>query len=115
MKERNYLVGLDGRILPTRSEHAALSSLLQAFEACAMKCANWITYQKLLEAGLVQGKDFAQVGWFHDELQFSCGAKHADFIGKTIVSSIEQAGIQLGSTCPLTGEYCVGPDWSSTH
>jgi DNA polymerase I-like protein with 3'-5' exonuclease and polymerase domains len=115
VKTKGYLVGLDGRKLPCRSEHAALSSLLQGFEACVMKKANWIMFSSLTKQGLVHGKDFAQVGYFHDEVQVSCRSDLGDLIGKTCVSAIEQAGIELKSTCPLTGAYRVGGNWCETH
>jgi len=115
VKERGYLVGLDGCILPTRSEHAALSSLLQGFEARVMKRATWITHSALTKSGLVHGKDFAQVGFFHDELQLSCRPDLGEIAGQTVVSAIEQAGKEFDSKCPLTGAYRVGKNWCETH
>lgn len=115
VKTQGYLTGLDGRKLPCRSEHAALSSLLQGFEAVVMKKATWLTHKSLIDLGLKHGKDFAQVGFFHDELQITCRTDLGDLIGKTCVSAIEQAGIELKSTCPLTGAYRVGGNWCETH
>lgn len=115
VKERGYLIGLDGRILPTRSAHAALSSLLQGFEAAIMKRATWIVFDKLTSEGLVLHKDFCQVGFIHDELQITCRPDLGDHVGKTIVGAIEQAGKEMKSNCPLTGEYRVGKNWKETH
>jgi len=80
-----------------------------------MKRATWITHESLLGLGLVHGKDFAQVGFFHDELQISCRPDLGDTVGKAIVKSIEQAGVELKSMCPLTGAYRVGKNWCETH
>jgi hypothetical protein len=110
-----YLTGLDGRILPTRSKHAALSSLLQGFEAAVMKRATWITHETLIGRGYIHGRDFAQVGFFHDELQITCRPDLGDEIGKTVVAAIEQAGREFNSMCPLTGAYRVGANWRDTH
>lgn len=115
VKTQGYLTGLDGRKLPCRSEHAALSSLLQGFEACVMKVATWKTFKALTDLGLVRGRDFAQVGWFHDELQITCRTDLGDPIGKAVVTAIETAGVDLKSTCPLTGAYRVGANWTETH
>lgn len=115
VKTQNFILGPDKRILPTRSEHAALSSLLQGFEACVMKVATWQAHRTLEAMGLVHGKDFAQVGFFHDELQITCRPDLGDTVGKAVVQAIEWAGRDLGSTCPLTGEYRVGKNWADTH
>lgn len=110
-----YLLGPDGRILPTRSKHAALSSLLQGFEQAIMKRATWLTYENLILKGYIHGKDFAQVGYFHDEMQISCRPDIGDEVGKTAVAAIEQAGREMKSMCALTGAYRVGKDWCETH
>lgn len=115
VKTRGYLIGFDGRILPTRSEHAALSSLLQGGEQAVMKWACWRAYCHLISLGLVWGKDFAQVAYVHDEAQISCRPDVGDIVGKAVVNAIEEAGKHFKLACPLTGEYRVGPDWSSTH
>jgi DNA polymerase-1 len=115
VRSQGFLSGLDGRVLPTRSEHAALSSLLQGFEACVMKRATWITHDVLTRAGLIHGKDFAQVGFFHDELQISCRPELGKSVGQTVVDAIELAGVELKSKCPLTGAYRIGADWAATH
>lgn len=115
VRTKGHLIGLDGRILPTRSEHAALSSLLQGFEAAVMKRAAWIVHETLIGRGYTHGKDFVQVGFFHDELQISCRPDLGDEIGKTVVSAIEQAGREFNSQCPLTGAYRVGKNWMETH
>lgn len=80
-----------------------------------MKRATWITFETLLKKGLIHGKDFAHVGFFHDELQITCRPDLGDEVGKTVVSAIEQAGIELKSKCPLTGAYRVGKNWCDTH
>ncbi len=115
VKNPGYLLGLDGRHLPLRSAHASLSSLLQGFEAAVMKRATWITHENLIGQGLIHGKDFAQVGFFHDELQITCRPDLGDMAGKTVVSAIEQAGREFNSKCPLTGAFRVGKNWKETH
>lgn len=79
-----------------------------------MKRATWITHEALSKK-FVHGKDFAQVGWFHDELQITCRPELGDEVGKTVVAAIEQAGREFNSKCPLTGAYRVGKNWCDTH
>ncbi len=110
-----YLFGLDKCILPIRSKRTAFTALLQGFEARVMKRVAWVVYETLINRGYVWGKDFAFVGFFHDELQISCRPDLGEEVGKTIVSMIEQVGREFNSMCPLTGAYRVGANWRDTH
>lgn len=111
-RERGYLTGLDGRLLPCRSDHKALSSLLQGFEACIMKTAT----VKVVDAlGWEPAGNWGLCGFFHDELQISCDPSEGDNVGKLVVQCIEKAGEELKSQCPLTGAYRIGTNWCETH
>lgn len=114
-RERGYLIGLDGRILPCRSDHKALSSLLQGFEACVMKLTNVNFNSFMVNHYGPMGNLWGQCGFFHDELQVSAEPELADIVGKRIVREIELAGEFLKSQCPLTGEYVIGTNWMETH
>lgn len=112
-RERGYLTGLDGRLLPCRSDHKALSSLLQGFEACVMKTTN-VRFNEFMTIHY-PGNLWGQCGFFHDELQVSAEPELADIVGKRIVREIELAGESLKSQCPLTGAYVIGTNWCETH
>lgn len=113
--QRGYLVGLDGRHLNVRSEHAALNTLLQSAGALIAKQATVFLYQMLEEAGLKFGTDWALVAHVHDELQMEVKAEHAEQVGKLAVRAMEKAGEHFQFRCPITGEYRVGESWAGTH
>ena len=109
--QRGYLVGLDGRKLWIRSEHAALNTLLQAAGAIVMKQA------------LIRVDEFAQkwnidykfVGNIHDEIQTEVDEQQAQTFGWLAVECLKEAGQDFGLRCPLDGEYKIGSTWAETH
>lgn len=109
--KRGYLLGLDGRKLSIRSEHAALNTLLQSAGAVLMKKALVI-----LDADLqsYQGR-YEFVANVHDEWQIECDEDIADEVGKLAVRSIVKAGEYYGFKCPLDANYSVGKTWADTH
>jgi DNA polymerase I-like protein with 3'-5' exonuclease and polymerase domains len=113
--KRGRLVGLDGRLLHVRSEHAALNTLLQSAGALVMKRA-----QVLLDKELhpPTGSPFGTVefvGTIHDEWQIEVEPQYAEEVGKKAADAIRQAGESFGLRCPLKGNYSIGANWYSTH
>lgn len=108
-----YLVGLDGRHLHIRSDHAALNTLLQS--AGALVCKQWIIefHRLLVENGLDQLVRI--VAWVHDELQMEVPKDLAKRVGDLCVKAISIAGEKLKIRVPLTGEYGIGLNWKETH
>lgn len=112
---RGWLKGMDGRKLHVRKAHAALNTLLQS--AGAQSCKLWmvLTHRYLADAGLVWGKDFKQVLWVHDELQFTHRPGLGPVIAECAERAIKEAGRQLG----LRGEYRsdakTGDNWAECH
>lgn len=113
--KRGYLIGLDGRHLHVRSEHAALNTLLQSAGAVVMKTALVLLDDGLKQQGLVPGVDYEFVANVHDEFQIECKEVHAETIGRAASEAIRKAGIVLGLQCPLDGNYAVGKNWKETH
>jgi len=109
--KRGYLVGLDGRILPIRSAHAALNTLLQSAGALLMKKATVLFAEKLRQNN-INGWLVAHV---HDEVQTEVQRGSGDLVGKLGVESIKDAGNHFKFRCPLDGAYRVGNNWSETH
>ena len=110
---RGYLLGLDGRRLHIRSDHAALNTLLQS--AGALICKQWMVEvdNEIAARGwrpLVQ-----QSAWVHDECQFDCEPAIAEEFGQMAVECIGKAGEFFNINCPLTGEYKSGRNWAETH
>ena len=108
---RGYVLGLDGRRVYVRSEHAALNTLLQSAGAIVMKKALC-----LLDEYAKQYKiDYKFIGNIHDEIQTEVAEKDADWFGKLATSCVEAAGSFFKLNCPLAGDYQVGDNWSQTH
>jgi len=113
--KRGYLIGLDGRHLHVRSEHAALNTLLQSAGALVMKQALIILYDDLTAAGYVHGKHYAFVANIHDEFQIEVDEDIAEMVGQMAAEAIRKAGEHFNFRCPLAGEYKIGGNWAETH
>lgn len=114
-EQRGSLVGLDGRILPIRAQHAALNMLLQSAGALVMKQATILTMRYLTELGYASGREFSLVAHVHDEMQFECQADKAEAVGKAAVQAIRDAGKAFKFRCPLDGAFKIGNNWAETH
>lgn len=115
VKERGYLIGLDGRKLRIRSDHAAINTLLQSAGAVLMKKAQVILDDDLQAAGLVPGEDYEFVITYHDEFQIEALPHLAEQVGKTASDAIRKAGEFFGFRCPLKGNFDIGKNWADTH
>ncbi|WP_414498429.1 DNA polymerase [Stenotrophomonas maltophilia] len=113
--EKGYLIGLDGRKLHIRSDHAALNTLLQSAGALVMKKALVILDADLQAAGLVPGVHYEFLANVHDEWQIEVDEDKAEFVGKTAQAAIRKAGDYFGFRCPLDGEFKIGRNWAETH
>ena len=109
--EKGYLVGLDGRPLPSRSVHSALNLLLQSCGAVLMKKAT----VKLVEQIKLKGLDAKLVAHVHDEVQIEVHEQEADYVGRLAVKCFQYAGQAFKLNCPLDGEYHIGDNWAETH
>lgn len=107
--DSGFLDGLDGRRLRVRSAHAALNTLLQGAGAIVMKQAVIHLYE------LLEHVDFKLVAQVHDEWQIECHPDDAEYVGKSAVQAIVQAGETFNLNCPLDGEYRIGSNWAETH
>lgn len=109
------LMGLDGRELPVRSEHAALNMLLQSAGAVVMKVALIKLYYKLQHMGWQHGREYTFVGNIHDEFQAEVKPELAETYGMLAVDAIKDAGKELKLNCPMDGEFKIGKSWAETH
>lgn len=109
------LKGLDGRILPVRSAHASLNTLLQSAGAIQMKRGLVILDDNLQEKGLIPGVHYEFVANIHDEWQIEVDEDKAELVGRTAADAIRLAGEYYGFRCPLAGNYDIGNNWAETH
>jgi len=113
--QRGYLKALDGRKLHVRKAHAALNSVLQS--AGAQVCKMWLilTRKRLVARGLVDGVDFKQRLWIHDEGQWS----HKPGLGPIIREEAELAMREVAALLNLRGmlrtDGKTGASWYETH
>lgn len=113
--KRGYLIGLDGRKVTVRSAHAALNTLLQSAGALISK--QWMiqAHLDLKEAGYVEGRDYMQLAWIHDELQLQARKGLGHEIGTIVAGAAPKAGEFFKLRCPIAAEYKVGNSWAETH
>lgn len=114
-KSRGYLYGIDRRHLPFRNMHSAMNVVLQSAGALVMKKAACILDDRLRAMGLQFGREYANVGNIHDELQLEVREDLTKVVGEEAVRSIVAAGEFFKFNCPLDGEYKVGDSWFATH
>lgn len=111
-----WLKSLDGGRVPVRAVYSALNTLLQCAGAVIMKKALVIADELILSQGLVPVKDYVQVLFVHDELQFECRTKDiAEIVAECAQHSIELAGEHFKLRCPLKGTSKIGKTWLDTH
>lgn len=111
VSERGHLVGLDGRPLYIRSQHAALNTLLQSAGAVIMKQALVILHGDI-KAYNLPAHFVANV---HDEWQLTVQKDKADEVGRRAVDAIRATTGELKLRCPMDAQYCVGTNWAETH
>jgi DNA polymerase I-like protein with 3'-5' exonuclease and polymerase domains len=109
--QRGYLLGLDGRKILVRHEHASLNTLLQSAGAIVMKIALVMLDTLAKEEKL----DYHFVANVHDEWQVEVSDKDSERFGELGVKAIQEAGKYLKLRCPLDGEYKIGDSWDATH
>jgi DNA polymerase I-like protein with 3'-5' exonuclease and polymerase domains len=113
--EKGFLFGLDGRKVPIRSTHSSLNALCQS--AGAIICKKWVVefHTLMKKSGFIDGIDYKQVAFVHDEIQILVKKGIETKVGDIAVESISIAGKQLYLKVPLTGEYNFGANWAETH
>jgi len=113
---RNYLIGLDRRILYCRSAFKGLNVLLQSAGAILMKQVVINIHNNIEQSlGLVHGKDWEQVLMVHDEVQLVCKPQYTERIRDQAMSAFPQAQKFFGFQCEIEGDSRVGSNWSETH
>ncbi len=107
------LPGIDGRWIPSASDHSALNTLLQGNGSVVMKKALGVFDDEMTKLQLLD-----QIGYcanVHDEFQITCAPDLVDKVAEVGKWAITEAGVQLGIRCPLAGDAAVGNNWSETH
>lgn len=113
--ESGYVRGLDGRYVPIRAQHSSINALCQS--AGAIICKRWVVefHNLMKQSGYVEGKDYQQVAFVHDEIQVLVREGLEETVGELAVKAISISGEAYGIRLPLTGEYKIGKNWAETH
>lgn len=105
------LKGLDGGILHTRADYAALNTLLQA--AGAIVCKDWLV--RTNKAAKATGLDCHQMLFVHDELQFAVRSQHAEQLIQIAKRCIRETGESFNLRISLDAEGKIGNNWAECH
>lgn len=111
--KKKAMPGLDGRWIPSASDHSALNTLLQGNGSVVMKVA-LNEFDRELERLQILDK----VGYcanVHDEFQVSAHPDVAQKVAEVGKWSITRAGEILEVRCPLVGDAALGANWAETH
>ena len=111
LRSNGHLVGLDGRKLIPRSQHAGLCTMVQGGEAVVMKKAIALMHKEIQERQL----NTFPVLFVHDELELVAHKDHAEEVAKLIPESIRAAGEHFKLKVPMDGTGKVGLSWYDTH
>ena len=104
VKSRGHLIGLDGRKLYIRSEHAALNTLLQS--AGAIICKTWL---ELVDTEIRErGLDAQILLWCHDELQIQVKDTEANLVCDIARRCAAEAGRQWKFKVPIDADATIG-------
>jgi DNA polymerase I-like protein with 3'-5' exonuclease and polymerase domains len=122
VKKLKRLIGLDGRRLFVRSDHAALNTLLQS--CGAIICKKWIVETARIleeEHGLKHGwdGDFAVLIWAHDEQQIArnlTGRCTRELLAEAAARAMQITHDYFDFRCDLNiGKPAFGKNWAETH
>jgi DNA polymerase I-like protein with 3'-5' exonuclease and polymerase domains len=112
--------GLDGRRIPTRSEHSALNFMLQS--AGAILCKRWLAdaFEECCDKLGYNWEDpwsgnFVFVLWVHDEIQVCVREGFEKEVGDILVACARKAGEPYGFRVPLDSAWEAGANWADTH
>jgi len=120
-RSKGFLILLDGRRAPCRSEHSALNTQLQGDGQVICKLACVLSYLKLCKLFGPPSIAIGDTGrWAfminaHDEQQLESEPEIAEKVGKVLAWSYKRAGEKLKCKIETPGEYKLGKNWSECH
>jgi hypothetical protein len=116
----HWVPGLDGRRIPTRSDHSALNFLIQS--AGAIVCKRWVVdaFDAMCAAFRYDfdnpwNGEFVFGLWVHDEIQVWVREGLEEKTCAILKATASKAGEPYGFRVRLDGEAKVGKNWKDTH
>lgn len=116
-RNRGTIMGLDGRRLYVRSDHAALNLRLQSDGALIAKKWCLLVDQMFYDEGWDHGNglDYSFCSWSHDEIQVSVREELAERAAELMEAAAPIAGDHFKFMCPVAAESKIGVNWAETH
>jgi RecA-family ATPase/DNA polymerase I-like protein with 3'-5' exonuclease and polymerase domains len=111
--KHEWVVGLDGRRVPSGAQYKALNRRVTSSEAII--CKRWlVSVYDELHARFRYGwdGDVVLVAWVHDEIVACCRPQIADEVGAVMVRWAKEAGEHYEFEVPLDADYKVGRSWA---
>ena len=112
---KGFIITPDGRRVGIRHAHAALNTLLMAFEATVMKWTIYFFYQELEVRGIIPGIDYIQTGMIHDEVQGSLRPGLREPFQAAVDAAFIRTREALSIRVPIGGTAKFGKSWADTH
>ena len=110
-ESRNWIRGIDGRVLRIRHAYAALNTLLQGMGAVVMKY--WVV--EVARVADKEGLDWNPVANIHDEGQFEVLNAHVTRFSEICEQAFLTISEDLELKCLCTGSAISGTSWAYTH
>lgn len=110
-KKNGFLIGIDGRPLTVRYQHAALNTRIQSTGAITMKMAYCLAAKRIKDLKL----DCKLIGFFHDETQAESSIEDSQKVVEVLEWAIPQAGRMFKLNVPITGTAKTGYSWAEVH
>ncbi len=108
-------MGLDGRPLWPRSEHAKLNTRIQSAGAVVMKMGLINFYILANKSGYVHMIDWGLTANVHDEIVFEVRPELAEIMRDLCVRAIEMTTEQFNLGCPIRAQGQIGKNWGEIH
>ncbi len=108
-------MGLDGRPLWPRSEHAKLNTRIQSAGAVVMKMGLINFYILANKSGYVHMIDWGLTANVHDEIVFEVRPEIAEIMRDLCVRAIEMTTEQFNLGCPIRAQGQIGKNWGEIH
>jgi DNA polymerase I-like protein with 3'-5' exonuclease and polymerase domains len=111
--QKGWVLGLDGRLVPTGAQYKALNRIVTSAEAII--CKRWlINVHAELHARFRYGwnGDVVITAWVHDELVCCARPEIAAQVGELMVRHAKEAGEHYQLTVPLDAEYTISRSWA---
>lgn len=118
---KKYIVGLDGRKVFSRHRHSLVNLAIQSTGSILMDYSQAWMDKQLGGVSIVdgvypcyttKGSRVYRIGFFHDEIIYSCDPAVATHVAELGKESIKKAGEFFKLKVPLMSEAGIGANWS---